>query len=252
MVNGVDAEEQTEEETTTTDSPAEKEEEKENPSQEGDESDESEDNTEDTKDDNTSDETNIPFHKHPRWKKMKQELDELRTLKESLNQKTTEDAPRAKEDEDTSLPQWVLDLTGGQVTPEAQQFYKNYLKENNSMRKSLKDEVLKEIQSEQTQQQAEEAKWNKWIDDEVERLEDDGHKFNKNELLKVANEFQPVDSKGNISLDKALQILQLQKVKKDEGVEARKKIAGENKKGGGQEETPKTFTPHMLRNSLLD
>ena len=250
-VNGSDTAEADQEQSTTQDSPAETEEEREEPSQEGDESEE--ESTDESDDDNTPDAKDVPFHKHPRWKKKQEEIEALKEQVEELKTtSTTKDAPLDAAEE--PLPQWVLGLAGGQDTPEARNWYKQYKAANQSDRESIRQEVLSEIKQTQEKEKQELDKWNSWVDDEVVRLQDEGNSFNKNELLKVANEYQPVDAKGNISFDKALEILKLQKAQKAEAAvektDKKKEIAASttsHQKGGSTNDN-KAFTPHSLRN----
>lgn len=238
-VNG-EAEELDQEESTTPDSPSDTEEKEEEPSQEG-------DTTEETQDKNTSDEDNIPFHKHPRWQQKQKEVEDLKQRVDELSTKPKEEAPLNAGEE--SLPQWVLGLAQGQDTPEVRAWYKQYQQSTKQERDSIRQDVLKEIKQEQEKKEQEVTKWNDWVEEETTRVLDGEKGFTKNELLKVANDFQPIDEKGNISFEKALQILKMQKQGKDSSTEQKKKIAASTTSGGKTSDgESKSFNPHSLRN----
>lgn len=245
-VNG-EAVEEDQEETTTPDSPSDTEEEQEEPSQEGEESTE-EVTTDNSEDDNTPSEDNVPFHKHPRWKQKQEEIELLKEQVESLKTNSTKEEPKLDAG-DAPLPQWVVGLAGGD-TPEARAWYKQYQQHESSLRDDIKKQALSEIKQEQEQEKKEVDKWNSWVEEETERVLDGEKDVTKNELLKAANDFQPVDAQGNISFEKALQIVKMQKTSsKTDKVETKKKIASTTTpKQGSASSNTEVNTPHSLRN----
>lgn len=247
-VNGQESEEQDQEETTTPDSPSETEEEQEEPSQEGDEAEDTDDDNSDDSE-NTPDEKDIPFHKHPRWKQKQQEVEELKQQVEELRTvKTQPEVPQSRDDE--PLPQWVLGLGNGTETPELRSWYKTYTESTKAERESLRQEVISEIKKEQEQKEKEVEKWNNWVEEESTRVLEGEKGITKNELLKAANDFQPVDANGNISFEKALQIVKMQKAQKPDSSEQKKKIASTTTGGQrGTSQNRQVNTPHTLRNS---
>lgn len=158
--------------------------------------------------DNTDDETKLPFHKHPRWRALQQELKEAREFREAvmpllerLGQK-----PEDRREEEEKVPDWFIELFGENEV--AWQKYRAY---DENQRKKLRAEILHEIQVEQENMVRQQKAQEKWVDDELQKLSDEGFTFERNELLKVALDYLPTDADGNIDFRKAYEILQLKK-----------------------------------------
>lgn len=184
----------------------------ESPSQEGeDDSEEDEDS-----DDNTTAQENTPFHK--RWAKREQKLTEdfdkkIADLKGEIN--------KPVEDTDVQMPQWFKTLAGDDEI--AQSAFKQYQAETRKSQTDLKKQWVEEQNQEIEQQKQETQKWNEWVDDEVDRLKGEGKKFNKKELLEIAVKYTPTGDDGQISIDKAYDIYQMQKTSKKDPSAAKKK-----------------------------
>lgn len=208
-----DVVEETEEEVET---------EEESPSQEGEEASKDEDEK-----DTPDEEKEVPFHKHPRWQKMQEEKAELEAKVKSYDElkATVDKLQESSVQQDVKLPQWWKTLAGDDDTSKEayQQFQAQSGQDREQMRKELQEEqklAANKIEDEQKQ-------WDTWVNKEVQDLRDTGLTFDQNELIKVAVEWQPTDSKGGISMKKAYDILQLQKgAKANDGKSTeRKKIA---------------------------
>ncbi len=206
-------------------------------------------------------EANVPFHKHPRWIKTQEELAELRKYRdESKTRLETYEQmmSRLGKTEATSavqIPEW-FPKTGNQKADE--QKYQEYLNYENGVKAQIKQELVEEQTKEATQKAAEEKKWTDWVNTSLDKLEDEGNKFDRNELQKVALEYLPTDLEGNIDFGKALKIMTqlkaqsvaVQEVKSD----ARKRLAdtasGSNVRA--DKPAPKFETTRSLRNQSWD
>ena len=208
---------------------------------------------------NTPD-ANVPFHKHPRWAKAQEELAELRKYRSETDTrlKTYEEVMskfNQPAQSQVQIPDWFPKTGNAQEDGKKYQEYLNY---ENGVKAQIKQELVEEQTKEATQKAAEEKKWSDWVNTSLEKLEDDGNKFDRNELQKVALEYLPTDLEGNIDFGKALKIMNqlkqqqtaVQEVKSD----ARKRLAdtasGSNSRG---ESAPKKFqTAQSLRNKSWD
>lgn len=144
------------------------------------------------------------FHEHPRWIATQNELKELREFREQaapLLERLAETPEKQEKSE--SIPGWFSTLFGTDENAWSQ--YRQYSQEE---RQRIKEEVISEVRKEEETRIADSKKWESWVDSEVKRLSDEGKKFDKNELLKIAVEYKPSDDQGNISFDKAYQILE--------------------------------------------
>lgn len=156
--------------------------------------------------DNTP-EANMPFHKHPRWVKTQEELAELRRYKTDTDTrlKTYEEVmSKFNQPTQSKIPEW-FPKTGNQQADD--QKYQEYLNYENGVKAQIKQELIEEQTKEATQKAAEEKKWADWVNTSLEKLEDEGNRFDRNELQKVALEYLPTDMEGNIDFGKALRIM---------------------------------------------
>lgn len=238
-------EENEEEKETPSESSTDNNEDGDKPSQEGDKSDDKPKEGEEADNTPTEDKPE-PFHKHPRWKQVTEENQDLRARLEALEQVETP----APSQQDESLPRWWVDLAGDDDV--SKNAYKGFQAQTKQDRDDIRKELVQEQQSVVDKQASEQTRWEQWVDLEVQNLKDEGETFDKNELMKVAVDMQPTDENGNISLRKSLQILRLQKAEKS-GEEKkkqteRKKLASDTVSGGSGEETPSTdVDSSMLR-----
>ena len=180
------------------------------------------------------------FHKHPRWKALNDELGTLRQFRDEvapllpLIKKLSE--PGVIEDE-AEMPDWFKDVVGDNKEVWAK--YKRYSADE---RKNLRSEILNELQQKQEAIVGETKKQEEWLDGEILKLnevveEEKLPKYDRNELLKVAVEFKPTDDKGNISLRRAYDILQMQKGKKELPKSDDKKIIADKTIGKSKSDT---------------
>lgn len=218
--------------------------EEEKPSQDGDNS---PDETEDEPQEEAKSEEQVPFHEHPRWKERETDwqkrLDAALAEQERKFQEQIEQVkPQSKEE--TTIDPNLVPLIGDD--PHVHKLW-------HDMRQKEREQIVQEAQErllqKQTQEREASQKWEQWVDSEVSKLESEGKKFDRNELMKIAVDYKPTDDQGNISFAKALQILEATKPQKSEKAKARKEIA-EQVSGDiqGEPEESKVVTSKDLRN----
>jgi len=207
----------------------------ETPSPEGDKTDSSEPA-------NTQEEDNIPFHEHPRWKKREEEwnnrLEETKAqirseYEEKLNQSLQGFQPK---EQTVPIPTWFSRLYGND--PEAWNEFESWDKQR---QETIKAEAVREYESKQAQETEKVTKANQYIESQITALQSEGKQFDRNELLKVVNDFRPVTDDGNWDLRKAYDILEMQKAASVNPVKsnARKAVASATT-SESQPETPKS------------
>lgn len=205
------------EEETPSEPPTETKQKEEKPSQEG---------------ENTPDEENIPFHKHPRWIAMQKEREDLRKKVDELEQKTKETPTESHKDEEQKMPKWWVIANGD--SDQSKEAYADYVRDQETQQERMRLKAI-EIERSKEQKNKEEAKkWEKIIEDELTKLQDDGKQFDRNELLSIVAEYSPKNAEGNIvgpyiSFQKAYEILELKnatvKKEKEEVVQKKKSVS---------------------------
>ncbi len=151
-------------------------------------------------------EDTLPFHENPRWIKMQNELKELREFKQTSQPLLDQVAKPTPVTETDEIPAWFITLYG-----ENEQAWKQYRLHSKQEREEIRSEIMQELKAQTEQGAKESQKWDQWVEDELQTLKDSGLKFERNELLKVAMDYLPTDTEGNISLKKAHDILVAQK-----------------------------------------
>lgn len=197
------------------------------------------------KTDNTPDEENLPFHKHPRWKQMYEENKGLKQTVEELMAFKQQVEPLAKAmqpQQETPIPEWFKSTYGDNPL-----IWKQYQTYDKSAREEIKKELLSEIKAEETQKTQETQKWNKWVEESLVGMEDEGLKFNRNELQKFMVDWQkdygalPLDKDGNIDFRKSLELMNKVNPPLDSAkvAEEKKRIAAKTSSTGGNISAPK-------------
>lgn len=206
------------------------------------------------------------FHKHPRWIASQAELKELREFRERVEPLLEQLGEESeKPEEKTEIPGWFVDLFG-----ENKDAWAKYRSATMAERKQLREEILNEVRAESQKAADEAKKWNQHVDKELGSIIGDeevaarakaiGFDFSnkdqlksfRNELLDVATKFQPIDDESQlISLQKSFDILELQKLRKQEKASPaeskRKEIAGRTmEKGAGEGQKKSFMTSHDL------
>lgn len=172
----------------------------------------------------TGDEDKLPpFHKHPKWISVQQDLKELREFKETALPLLENIGKAPSSEEKDEIPEWFSDLFG-----ENESAWKKYRAYNAAERKQLREEITTELQQAEARKVDDQKRHDQWVDDEVQKLKDEGLKFDQNELLRTALEYLPTDANGNISFKKAYDIMVGMKASgggKPKSAEEKKKIA---------------------------
>lgn len=195
-----------------------------------------------------------------RWQKAQEELARLRkyeadtkprleTYEQMLSRLGKEDGAT------TQIPDW-FPKTGNQKVDE--QKYKEYLSYESGVKAQIKQELLEEQSQEAQRKSEEQEKWKNWVNESLDKLEDSGKVFDRNELQAIALKYLPSDAEGNIDFGKAYEIMtELKKVQVTSTVErseARKKIGDltNTSKQTSEQAKPKFETQRSLRNRSFD
>lgn len=165
--------------------------------------------------DEKSDEENVPFHKHPRWKEMydsKKRLEsEVETLREELDQRFEEvrrSVPQAPE----QIPDRFVKLYGDD--PEAYRLYQEQRRED---LETLKAELREEARQANAQEEIALREGTRHVEDSLEALEAEGKSFDRNELMKFMLDFKdkygalPTDDDDNIDFHRGYELMSAMK-----------------------------------------
>lgn len=217
--------------------------EKESPSHEGDkkkESDKEKEEDEKEKDEDSEkdkshdeDEDKLPFHKHPRFKEVIEERNELKKQVEELNQKVDEKFASIKNSGKKEIPSWFSRLYGDDEIA-----YEEYNKADQIRKEEIKKEIREEFEKAQKKEEEDTKKWVDWVKQSVQELKDEGKKFDKNALLKIMTDYKPTDDNGNLDFHRGYEILQAIGKKDSDKITEKKKIA-DNAGSGGNSAEPK-------------
>ncbi len=201
--------------------------------------------------DNTPDVKDEPFHKNPRFKRLVEEKNQLHSEVETLKTQLQELGTKVNNpiQANSQVPDWFVELFGN--SPEA---WSKYQTKQTEERNTIKQEVMRELESRATEQRQNQEKWNNWVGQQVESLKDEGLSFDNNELMKVMVDYRPTDDEGNLDFKKGFAILS--KIKpSDNSVDAKKKIAGATSSGASGEAVPnakKMMNQKDLKKGFLD
>lgn len=208
--------------------------------------------------DNTPDAKIEPFHKHPRWIKTQEELNELRKFRDEVTPKLStyeEVIAKLGKPAESNIPDWFPKSGNAQADTQKYQEYLNY---ENGVKAQIKQELLAEQTKEAQAKTAEEKKWTDWVENSIQELTDEGLKFDKNELQSIALKYLPSDEQGNIDFRKAYEIMtELNKYKAAplaQKADARKKIGDLATSGPQRAESAKSKVQsnRSLRNASWD
>ena len=154
-------------------------------------------------------EDKLPFHRHPRWKALREDnkrkdaaLEELRKTVEDMKTKTV------KTQESQEIPQEFKELFG-----EDQGHWQKFQKLTTSQAEAIVNARFKQMEETQAKTQQESARWTQWVDEQMVALSEetglsleDEESSERNEILKIALEYSPTDKHGNIDLHKAYEL----------------------------------------------
>jgi hypothetical protein len=216
---------------------------------------------------NTSDENQIPFNKHPRWKELQEQNDFLKSELENLKNTVGSFTPKLEALEtqreqlkEVKIPKLFTDVYGD----DAKAHWEEYRQEIDAQIKAAQLEVYNSIQAEKQAQTEESQRWNAWMVDSMKRVEQTYEvsmpegSSDRNEFLKYVLKYKPTDDNGNIDFVLGYELFsqskEAERSKKSEKNNARKSIAAVTTSEKGAE--PKTVTSNTHKNlrskSFLD
>lgn len=175
-------------------------------------------------------EEQLPFHEHPRWKKM---YSENRSLKEEIAS-IKEDMQSFSQNEsqgEEPIPRWFSSILG-----DDKETWNEFLSWDNQRQQAYRENVLSELESQKTQEAESQKQWDSWLEENIEELKSEGKTFDRNKLLKVMLDFQPIDSEGNYDFRKGIQIYEMMEKSITKKMDSRKEIAdltSKDDKSGG-------------------
>lgn len=191
-------------------------------------------------------EENLPFHKHPRWKKMQEDREAL-AERNALYEKEIEDLKQwketvAKSNEKVTLPDWWKQSYG--EDDNSIESYKSYSRNTETYKEQIKSEVKREIEEDRRKEiEIQKAKADadakkieesqEYIENSFKDLKTKNPDVDKNELFKFILDYQkeygsaPVDNTGNYDLSKAYSLMNKLNPKSS-SIEAKKQIASQS------------------------
>lgn len=204
---------------------AEENEEKDTPSESS-----TDDKTDDKELDDTNDkkdeEENLPFHKHPRWKKVQDDKKELELKVAELSGKLDglSEVTKQEKADTPPRPEWFTSLYG-----DDEELWPKVYKYEQEREERIKAELLGKIETENTSkteaQLREEREALEHVNNSIQDLKDSGEKFDSKELVAVVREYQPTDDNGNLDFVRGLKMLKELKKTNPESSKAKKELA---------------------------
>jgi hypothetical protein len=186
-----------------------------------------------------------PLHKDARFKRvveeknrLKRELAEARAQSQSRPEQKQQSPQQSK-----SKPSWFTKYFG-----DDEEAWQGFNEMTAQAKEQAKQEALAEL-NQQSESRAQEAqKWESWVTEQVENLEEEGESFERNALFKVMDKYKPTDDEGNLDFRKGLELLRMQK---PESNVTEKRKAGAQATGaarnGSEPAKKSTMTPSDIR-----
>lgn len=188
----------------------------------------------------------VPYHENPRFRKLIEERNRLREDNRTYEDRLTalERTKERPEAAPTSVPDWFTEAFGADP-----KLYAKYRAHSDAERSQLREELREEIRAEAGKKADEGRKWEEWVETQLESLEDDGLKFDRNELMKFASDYTVVGKDGNIDFRKAHELLGKVKEGGKTGGKSneRKKLGALGTQKGEPTEKPKVYTSEEIR-----
>lgn len=212
---------------------------------------ESSPDTEETSTESDGDEKveNVPkdlksaLHKDARFKRvieernrLRRELEEAREAKQNQRQ----EEPKAP----SSKPAWFAKYFG-----DDDEAWQGFQQMTASAKTEAKAEAVAELKREQQETTQQADRWNSWVNEQVNTLEEEGESFDRNALFKLMEEYRPTDDEGNLDFRRGLEILNL-KDAKPSNIEAKRKagsLANGPKKTVAEPSKKNVVTPNDIR-----
>ena len=177
-----------------------------------------------------NEEEKVPFHKHPRFKalieekqQLKQTVEQLLPLWDEVERMKSEIQQRGVKETPTQIPSWFSNVFG-----DNEYAYQEWQNHTQFEREQIKAELKKEFQEAAQQRVQEEQRWNNWVEENISSLKEQGHKFNQNELMKVMVDYKPTDDQGNLSFEKGYELYERLKSSNSSSSKEKKDIASKS------------------------
>lgn len=177
-----------------------------------------------------NEEEKVPFHRHPRFKALieekqhlRQTVEDLLPLREEVERMKQELKEKGVATTPTQIPNWFSNLFG-----ENEYAYQEYMKHTQAEREAIKSEIKQDFEREQQLKAQEQQRWRNWVDENLNILKEQGHKFNKNELMKIMFDYKPTDDQGNLSFEKGFDLYQKIKLSELNSSKEKKDIASKS------------------------
>lgn len=220
-----------EEEDTPTDSSSENEDEKQSP---------------DSEEDKQTEEDNLPFHKHPRWKQIVDKNKELSAQLEQATHRLEEINQRVSEAATSSVPEWFQGYYPTASENTLQRYWDSYKKDVEKQQKVLESELEVKLEQRLLNKKQEEAaqqeRVQEWVEDQIQELKDEGLTFKQADLVAVMEKYQPTTD-GNLDFRKGYDILSAINAKAEKSAKAKEKDSA--RKGvAAKTTTGSTGDPH--------
>lgn len=192
------------------------------------------------------------LHKDARFKRVIEERNreraEKRELMERLDRLEKGNRPEAKPTA-TTKPAWFAKYFG-----DDQEAWDGFQQMTKIDSEAIKAEALAELKREQETSSKESQRWQSWVNEQVETLEDEGESFEKNALFKVMDEYRPTDDEGNLDFRRGLELLRYKEANKSSDIEAKRKagsMATGTKKSGAEPTKRNVVTASDIRKMRL-
>jgi len=201
------------------------------------------------KEEEEKEEKETPFHEHPRFKELVEEKNTYKADLEKLREDTESKFSEMKESQSKTgtIPNWFTELYG-----ENDVAWTKYQEQDKTSREEIKREIREEFKQEEETKKDSIKKWEDRIDEQLKELEDEGEKFDRNELKKIMEEKPTYTQSGEFNFREKLELLKLRKSKDPKKVKARKEIVDDDGKSKAEPGDKKWFTPEDMRGKGWD
>lgn len=205
-----------------------------------------------------AEEKEVPFHKHPRWKRMTSELDELRAFKEEQSKKAQE-VPKVEPKPISQVPPQYQKVFGDDV--ESFKEWRGLMREQaREEAKALLQEQKTNEEREQNQSKEANAKAVSFAEGQLQELADDtgidfttGSNTQRNQILEIVTKYSLFTPEGypNIKLANELREKLYPSTEESTVDEKKKIIAKTNAKNNVVQKDPDVWTPSKLRKKSI-
>lgn len=195
-----------------------------------------------------------PLHRDERFRRVvgdknryRRELEEARAELQKYKSAPQPQQSQQQSQQAQRRPSWFTDFFG--EGPKADEAWDGFKQMSSADREQAKREALDEFRRE-SQSASEEAKrWEGWVGEQLDALEEEGEDFDRNALQKFLSENPVVDAQGNLDFRKGLSLMRKLNPKADNTEDKRKagSLATEKAKGAPQDTKNKGVSPKDLQ-----